>query len=177
MLKQDRHEVGDHDDGKQRVAKFSSARQIGGPVTRVHVADRDEKTGAGKREQLPQEGCVRWNEDTAMDFRQRNGSDVSAPGLFACGQFRHEGSVLKICLRASTKVRAGLAESPFSISRSTVPPSPMDPFSVGVLYTISLTPRLQRGTWRCLLPQPGKLSGFSCPLTKPLKRFGLLRQH
>jgi hypothetical protein len=50
MLKQNRHEVGDHDDGKQRIAKFGSARQIGGPVTRVHVADRDEKTGAGKRE-------------------------------------------------------------------------------------------------------------------------------
>jgi hypothetical protein len=50
-----------------------------------------------------------------MDFRQRNGSDVSAPGLFPCGQFRHEVSVLKISLRASTKVRAGLAESPFSM--------------------------------------------------------------
>ena len=77
MLEQDRHEVGDHDDGEQRVAEFRAARQIGRPVARVHVADRDEKTRAGKGEQLPPERGVRWNEDTAMDFRQRDGSAMS----------------------------------------------------------------------------------------------------
>src|SRR6185295_5571342 len=119
MLEQDCHQVGDHDDGEQRVAKLGASREIGGPVTWVHVTDRDEKSGTGKSEELPKKGRVRWNQDTTMNFRQRNGSDVSAPGLFACGQFRHEVSVLKICSRASTKSETDWR----SRSRSMVSPS------------------------------------------------------
>ena len=89
MLEQDRHEVGDHDDGEERVAKFSPPRQIGRPVTWVHITDRDEKSGTGESEQLPQKRCIWWNEDTTMNFRERNGCGVSAPSLFGRGQFRH----------------------------------------------------------------------------------------
>jgi len=52
MLQQDRHEIGNHDDRQQRVTKLRAAREVGGPVAGVHVADGDEITGAGKREQL-----------------------------------------------------------------------------------------------------------------------------
>src|SRR5438552_8372035 len=109
MLKEDCHEIGDHDNRQQRIPKLSAARQIRRPIAWVHVADGDQKTGAGKREQLSPKGSGYGNDDAAMDFRQRNGCDVSAPGLFGCGQFRYEMTVINICLRASTKVRAGLA--------------------------------------------------------------------
>jgi hypothetical protein len=45
MLEKDRHEVRDHDDGKQGVAELSAARQIGGPVSRVHIAHGHEEAG------------------------------------------------------------------------------------------------------------------------------------
>ena len=52
MLKQDRHEIGEHDDKQQRVAKFRAACQVGRPIAGVHVTDRDEKAGPGESEQL-----------------------------------------------------------------------------------------------------------------------------
>ena len=55
VLEQDRHQIGDHDDGKKRVTKLRPAGQIGGPVARIHVADRHEKTRAGESRQLPPE--------------------------------------------------------------------------------------------------------------------------
>ena len=78
MLKQDRHEIGDHDDGKQRVTKSGTAGQIGGPVAGVHVAHRDEKPGAGESRQLPPKGRLRRNDDAPVDFRQRNWPALAA---------------------------------------------------------------------------------------------------
>ena len=40
-LQQDRHQVGEQDDEKERVAKMRAAGEVGRPVARVHVADRD----------------------------------------------------------------------------------------------------------------------------------------
>jgi hypothetical protein len=52
MLEQDGHQIGDHDDSKKRVTEAGPASQIGGPVARIHVADRHEKSGAGESRQL-----------------------------------------------------------------------------------------------------------------------------
>ena len=54
-LQQDRHQVRQHDHAEQRVAEPGAAGEVGGPVARVHVADRDEVARAGKREQLAPE--------------------------------------------------------------------------------------------------------------------------
>jgi hypothetical protein len=53
MLKQDGHQIGDHDDSKKRVTKLGAPSQIGGPVARIHVPDRHEKSRPGKGRQLP----------------------------------------------------------------------------------------------------------------------------
>src|SRR5207245_4009838 len=79
MLEQDRHEVRNHDDDKERVAEFRASCQIRSPVAGVHVTDRHEKTRPGKSEQLPPKRSCRWNDNTAMNFGQRNPSRRSAP--------------------------------------------------------------------------------------------------
>ena len=79
MLQQDRHEIGDHDDAEQRVTKLRAARQVGRPIARVHVADRDEKTRAGERRQFAPEGSGRRDDDAAMRFRERNQAAATPP--------------------------------------------------------------------------------------------------
>ena len=79
MLEQDRHEIRNQDDGQQRVAKLRAAREIGRPVARVHVADRDEKAGAGEGEQLAPEGRVRRHDNAAVNFRERNHAAAPPP--------------------------------------------------------------------------------------------------
>ena len=69
-LQQDRHQVRDHDDAEQRVAEPGAAGEVGRPVARVHVADRDQVARAGEREQLaPEAGAVR-DGDRAVNFRK-----------------------------------------------------------------------------------------------------------
>ena len=69
-LQQDRHQVGDHDHAEQRVAVARAAGEVGRPIAGVHVADRDQVAGAGKREQLaPETGAV-GNGDRAVDLRK-----------------------------------------------------------------------------------------------------------
>ena len=48
-LQQDRHQVGDQDDAQQRVAEPRAAGEVGGPVARVHVADRHHVARARRR--------------------------------------------------------------------------------------------------------------------------------
>ena len=79
MLKQDRHEIGDHDDGEQRITELRAAGEIRRPVAWVHVADRHEKTGAGESYQLPPKRRCCRDHDAAVDFRQRNMRCSSAP--------------------------------------------------------------------------------------------------
>src|SRR4030095_2042572 len=105
MLEQDRHEIRNHDDHQQSVTNPGAPGEIGGPIAWVHVADRDQKAGTGKCEQLSPKRSGHRNHDAAMDFTQRNISDFSAPDPLACGQFRHWLSVPKICSRASGKRR------------------------------------------------------------------------
>ena len=72
VLEQDRHEVGQHDDGQQSVAELRAAGQVGRPVAGIHVTDGDEEAGAGKRQQFPPKRGVGGNDDAAVDFRQGN---------------------------------------------------------------------------------------------------------
>ena len=53
-LKQNRHQVGDHDDAEQRVAVSGAAGEVGCPIARVHVADGDEVAGSAKANILRQ---------------------------------------------------------------------------------------------------------------------------
>jgi hypothetical protein len=50
VLEQNRHEIGNHDDGQQRVTKLRAAGKVGRPIARIHIADGDEKAGAGKHQ-------------------------------------------------------------------------------------------------------------------------------
>ena len=52
MLEQDGHQIGDHDDSQKRVTKPGPSSQIGGPVARIHVADRHEEPRAGESRQF-----------------------------------------------------------------------------------------------------------------------------
>ena len=79
MLQQDRHEIGDHDDAEQGVTKLRAARQVGRPIARVHVADRDEKTRPGEGRQFAPEGSGRRDDDAAVRFRERNQAAATPP--------------------------------------------------------------------------------------------------
>jgi hypothetical protein len=68
MLKENRHEIRNHDDRQEGVAKLRAPRQVRGPIARVHVTDRDEKTRSGKGEEFSPKGRRRWNDDTAVNF-------------------------------------------------------------------------------------------------------------
>ena len=70
MLQQDCHEIRNHDDHQQGVAESCAAREIRGPIARIHVADRDKEAGAGKCEQLSPKRRCRRNNDAAMNFGQ-----------------------------------------------------------------------------------------------------------
>ena len=54
-LQQDRHQVGEQRDGKQRVTEFGAAGERRRPVAGIHVADRDQIAGAEKRQELAPE--------------------------------------------------------------------------------------------------------------------------
>ena len=82
MLEQDRHEVRDHDDREQRVAKLRATRQIGRPIAGVHVADRDEKTRAGEGGHFAPKRALPRHDDTAVHFRKRDHAGFSAPACF-----------------------------------------------------------------------------------------------
>ncbi len=85
MLEEDRHQVGDHDDGEQGVAKLRAPGEIGGPVAGVHVADGDEETGAGKGGQLAPERGGGRDDDAAVRFGERDEAAAPAP---AAGFYR-----------------------------------------------------------------------------------------
>ena len=70
-LQQDGHQVGGHDDGEQRVAEARAAGDVGGPVAGVHVADRDQESGAEKAQQPPPVVRRAGEADRRMNLRQR----------------------------------------------------------------------------------------------------------
>src|SRR5260370_36612247 len=72
MLKEDRHEVGEHHDKQKRVTKLCPTSQIGCPIARVHIANRDKKAGAREGDQLAPKRACYGNDNAAMDLRQRD---------------------------------------------------------------------------------------------------------
>ena len=55
-LQDDRHQVGEQDDPKQRVAELGAASEVGRPIARVHVTDGNYVAWAekGKKTAQPQ---------------------------------------------------------------------------------------------------------------------------
>src|SRR5581483_5176568 len=81
MLKQDRHQIGNHDDCQERVTKPGATGQVGSPIARVHVTDSHQKSRTSKCSQLsPKRGCA-GNYDAAVDFRKRDLAGAPAPCL------------------------------------------------------------------------------------------------
>ena len=72
-LQQDRHQVRQHDDEEQRVAELGAAGEVGRPVARIHVADRDHVA-------RPHEGEQAAEPDASLRHRDR-GVDLAQAGL------------------------------------------------------------------------------------------------
>ena len=87
MLEHDRHEIGQHDDEQQLVAKLGATCQIGRPIARVHVTDRDQKTRSGEGEQLSPERRRYRDDDASMNFSERNLPGRSTPCDFRTRRF------------------------------------------------------------------------------------------
>src|SRR5580693_5272039 len=64
-------EAAEENDAEQRVAKFGTAADIGGPITGIHVADSDEVSGAGEGKHFPPEGSGGENGHGAVRFGER----------------------------------------------------------------------------------------------------------
>ena len=52
-LQEDRHQVRREDDPQQTVAELAPTSEIGPPIARVHIADRDQEPRPGKAQPLP----------------------------------------------------------------------------------------------------------------------------
>src|SRR5215212_3191615 len=79
MLKQNRHQIRNHDDAQKRVAEPCATGQICRPVARIHVADGDQESRAGKCHELPPKGRRLGHNDGAMDLWQRNLTADASP--------------------------------------------------------------------------------------------------
>src|SRR5213076_3189927 len=99
-LQENRHQIRKQNDD-QHVAKLGTAGEVGRPVSRIHVTDGDEITGAGEREQLSPKAGVARDRDSAMHFRQTWPRPLGPPS--ARNLLLHLLSVLKIRSRASGK--------------------------------------------------------------------------
>ena len=69
-LKQNRHQVGDHDDGEKGVAEPGAASQVGGPVARIHVTNSDQIPRARKGEEFAPEAGFVGNRNGPVNFRE-----------------------------------------------------------------------------------------------------------
>src|ERR1041385_1260298 len=78
-LEQNRHQVRKQDDAEKRITETRSARQIGRPISRVHVADGNEITRAGKGEKLAPKARARRDENRAVRFRQARRHSLKSP--------------------------------------------------------------------------------------------------
>src|SRR4051794_35128248 len=78
-LEQDRHQVREHDDGEERVIVLRAAREIRGPIARVHVANGDEKSRTGESEKLAQKTGGWRDQQAAMDFGEAGPLRGTAP--------------------------------------------------------------------------------------------------
>ena len=93
VLQQDRHQVGNHDDGQEAVAEFRPAREVGGPVARVHITHTDHVGRPEKGEPFAPSFAGPGHVDGAVYFAERSAVMVSIlhiePVCF--GQRQHSG--------------------------------------------------------------------------------------
>src|SRR5437763_74069 len=101
-LQQNRHQIRKQNDAQQRVAESRTAGQIGRPVSWIHVTDRDEITGTGKREKLSPKSCAGRNRNRAMRFRQTRRSALYAPSALGRKLFVHSEQFT--CSRLANKI-------------------------------------------------------------------------
>ena len=80
VLEQNGHEVGQQDDGEEGVTELRPARQVGGPVPRVHVTHGHQKARPGEDPHFFPEGQMAGHSDRAMDFRQAHSRTLLPPG-------------------------------------------------------------------------------------------------
>src|SRR5262249_20385765 len=85
-LQQDRHQIGEQRNGKQRVSEFGPAGERRRPVARVHVANRDQITRAKERNELPAERTCRPGGDRAEYLCQWRPAALPSPaaGFWFC---------------------------------------------------------------------------------------------
>ena len=86
-LKENRHQVRDENYAEQRVSELRSASQIGGPVSRVHIANRYEVSRAGEREDFSPPGAT-CDRHRPINLGQRRSDACMPPSDFRiCGYF------------------------------------------------------------------------------------------
>ena len=78
-LQQNRHQIRQHDHAEEGVAVARAAGEVRGPVARVHVADRDEVSRSGKREQLAPEARAVRDGDRSVDLGEADIRGGQAP--------------------------------------------------------------------------------------------------
>jgi hypothetical protein len=70
-LEQHRHQIRDQNDGKECVTERRTTGDVRRPVAGIHIADRDEVSGAGERRQFaPELPDTRRDADRAIRLRQ-----------------------------------------------------------------------------------------------------------
>jgi hypothetical protein len=69
-LKKHGHQAAEHDDRKKGVAELRAAGHVGGPIARIHIADGNQVTGSGKRQQAAEESCPDGHTDGAECLRE-----------------------------------------------------------------------------------------------------------
>jgi hypothetical protein len=79
VLEQDRHQIGNHDDGQECVTKLGATREISGPIAWIHVAHRDQESRASECSEFPPERGRPRNNNAPVNFRERNVCGASAP--------------------------------------------------------------------------------------------------
>jgi hypothetical protein len=105
VLKQDRHQIGNQDDGQQRITELRSARQICRPIAGVHVTDRDEKAWPGEGEHLSPIGSLPGNDNAAVNFGKAHLSRLSLPCCqVGIGCIRLQNSFVHFLVRLGVKL-------------------------------------------------------------------------
>src|SRR5213594_4455807 len=84
-LQQDRHQVGQQDDRKQRVPEARAAREIGGPVAGIHVPHGHEVARSSERQRLAPPR-TRADGNGAIDFGEARRETRAPPSRLRYGE-------------------------------------------------------------------------------------------
>src|SRR5207248_10956089 len=78
-LKENNHQIGQHDDGKQSEDIAGATSQIACPIARIHTADGDQKTRSSEGKHLAKPAGGPRNVQAAVNFRKARGERLIAP--------------------------------------------------------------------------------------------------